>query len=62
MLRRRRPRFFKQAVGGIFPVFTVSPRPWRCRPRALVAVGVAAALVPAGRPRVRIVEGLRAIG
>ena len=54
---------FKQAAGGIFPIFTVSPATAASQIGCAAAVGVAAALVPALRAsRVRIVEGLRAMG
>ncbi|MBU9211751.1 ABC transporter permease [Burkholderia multivorans] len=54
---------FKQAADGIFPVFHVSARTLALQAACSVAVGVAAALVPAWQAaRVRVVEGLRAIG
>ena len=54
---------FKQAAGGIFPIFTVSSSTVSLQLACAAAVGVVAALVPALRAsRVRIVEGLRAIG
>ena len=54
---------FKQAAGGIFPIFKVSEGTLLMQVACAVAVGVAAAIVPALRAsRVRIVEGLRAIG
>ena len=54
---------FKQAAGGIFPIFTVSSTTVSLQLACAAAVGVVAALVPALRAsRVRIVEGLRAIG
>ncbi len=54
---------FKQAVGGVFPVFTVSPETMRAQAACALAVGIAAGIVPAVQAaRVRIVEGLRAIG
>ena len=53
----------KQAAGGIFPIFTVSSTTVSLQLACAAAVGVVAALVPALRAsRVRIVEGLRAIG
>jgi len=56
-------RFFKQAVGGVFPVFTVSHDTMLMQAACALVVGVAAAIVPAVQAaRVRIVEGLRAIG
>jgi putative ABC transport system permease protein len=54
---------FKQAVGGIFPIFKVSEATLLMQTACAAAVGAAAALVPAWRAsRVRIVDGLRAIG
>jgi putative ABC transport system permease protein len=54
---------FKQAVGGIFPVFTVSQSTLLLQALCAFGVGVAAAIVPALQAsRVRIVEGLRALG
>jgi putative ABC transport system permease protein len=54
---------FKQVVGGIFPIFTVSGATLALQTACAVAVGVLAAIVPAVQAaRVRIVEGLRAIG
>jgi len=56
-------RFFKQAVGGVFPVFTVSHETMLMQAGCALVVGLAAAIVPAVQAaRVRIVEGLRAIG
>ena len=56
-------RFFKQAVGGVFPVFTVSHETMMMQAACALVVGLAAAIVPAVQAaRVRIVEGLRAIG
>ncbi|GAA7771493.1 MULTISPECIES: ABC transporter permease [Cupriavidus] len=56
-------RFFKQAVGGVFPVFTVSHDTMAMQAACALVVGLAAAIVPAVQAaRVRIVEGLRAIG
>ncbi len=56
-------RFFKQAVGGVFPVFTVSHETMAMQAACALVVGLAAAIVPAVQAaRVRIVEGLRAIG
>ncbi|CAG2144136.1 Macrolide export ATP-binding/permease protein MacB [Cupriavidus campinensis] len=55
--------FFKQAVGGVFPVFTVSQETAVMQAACALVVGAAAAIVPAVQAaRVRIVEGLRAIG
>ena len=54
---------FKQAAGGIFPVFKVSTETVVLQAACSVAVGFAAAIVPAWQAaRVRVVEGLRAIG
>ncbi|CAG9168822.1 hypothetical protein LMG23992_01314 [Cupriavidus laharis] len=54
---------FKQAVGGVFPVFSVSHETMWMQAACALAVGLAAAVVPAVQAaRVRIVEGLRAIG
>ncbi|KVC67606.1 ABC transporter ATP-binding protein [Burkholderia ubonensis] len=54
---------FKQATGGVFPVFNVSAQTIALQAACSLAVGVAAALVPAWHAaRVRVVEGLRAIG
>lgn len=55
--------FFKQAVGGVFPVFTVSHETATMQAACALLVGALAAIVPAVQAaRVRIVEGLRAIG
>jgi putative ABC transport system permease protein len=54
---------FKQAAGGIFPIFMVSQATVIAQVLCALAVGVAAAVVPALQAsRVRIVEGLRAVG
>ncbi|HTE14315.1 MAG TPA: FtsX-like permease family protein [Burkholderiales bacterium] len=54
---------FKQAAGGIFPIFAVSQTTVIAQVLCALAVGVAAAIVPAVQAsRVRIVEGLRAMG
>lgn len=54
---------FKEAAGGIFPIFSVSPSTQWAQVACAAAVGVSAAVVPAVRAaRVRIVDGLRAIG
>ncbi|KVD16243.1 ABC transporter permease [Burkholderia ubonensis] len=54
---------FKQATGGVFPVFNVSAQTIALQAACSLAVGVAAALVPAWHAaRVHVVEGLRAIG
>ena len=58
-----RPNPFKQATGGVFPVFNVSAETVELQAACALAVGIAAAIVPALQAaRVRIVEGLRAIG
>ncbi|AUT72232.1 ABC transporter permease [Paraburkholderia hospita] len=55
--------FFKQATGGVFPVFTVSRETMLQQAACALVVGLAAAIIPALQAaRVRIVEGLRAIG
>jgi len=54
---------FKQAAGGLFPVFAVSSATAMAQMACALVVGVAAAIVPAVQAsRVRIVEGLRAVG
>jgi putative ABC transport system permease protein len=54
---------FKNATGGIFPVFQVSDETIMLQIACILAVGIAAAIFPAVQAsRVRIVEGLRAIG
>jgi len=54
---------FKQSVGGVFPVFTVSNQTAAMQAACALVVGLAAAIVPAVQAaRVRIVDGLRAIG
>ncbi|MFN7085048.1 MAG: ABC transporter permease [Burkholderiales bacterium] len=54
---------FQAATGGIFPVFEVSPATLAMQAVCALAVAILAAVVPAVRAsRVRIVEGLRAIG
>ena len=54
---------FKQAVGGIFPVFAVSQATVIAQGGCALVVGIVAAIVPAVQAsRVRIVEGLRAMG
>ncbi len=53
---------FKSAVGGVFPVFTVSGTTVALQAASALAIGIAAAIVPAiAAARVRIVEGLRSI-
>jgi putative ABC transport system permease protein len=55
--------FFKQATGGVFPVFKVSHETMLLQAACALVVALAAAIVPAVQAsRVRIVEGLRAIG
>jgi putative ABC transport system permease protein len=55
--------FFKQATGGVFPVFHVSRETMLLQAACALVVGSAAAIVPALQAaRVKIVEGLRAIG
>ncbi len=54
---------FKQAAGGVFPVFAVSQPTQMAQALCALAVGILAAIVPALQAsRVRIVEGLRAVG
>jgi len=54
---------FKQAVGGVFPVFSVSRETAQMQAACAFVIALAAAIVPAVQAsRVRIVEGLRAIG
>ena len=54
---------FKQLVGAYFPIFDVSLITLQLQAACAAVVGVAAAVVPAVRAsRVRIAEGLRAIG
>ena len=54
---------FREFAGSIFPVFAVSRATIAMQAACAAAVGVAAAVVPALQAaRVRIVEGLRAIG
>jgi putative ABC transport system permease protein len=55
--------FFKQATGGVFPVFKVSHETMLLQAACALIIALAAAIVPAVQAsRVRIVEGLRAIG
>lgn len=55
--------FFKQATGGVFPVFRVSGETLALQAACAFVVALAAAIIPAAQAaRVRIVEGLRAIG
>lgn len=54
---------FKHATGGVFPVFRVSHETMLLQATCAFVVALAAAIVPAVQAsRVRIVEGLRAIG
>ncbi|MDR5823235.1 ABC transporter permease [Caballeronia sp. LZ043] len=54
---------FKHATGGVFPVFRVSHETMLFQAACAFVVALAAAIVPAVQAsRVRIVEGLRAIG
>lgn len=54
---------FKRATGGVFPVFMVSHETMLLQAACAFVVALAAAIVPAVQAsRVRIVEGLRAIG
>ncbi|SAK44124.1 ABC transporter ATP-binding protein [Caballeronia glebae] len=54
---------FKHATGGVFPVFMVSRETMLLQAACAFVVAMAAAIVPAVQAsRVRIVEGLRAIG
>ncbi|WMY10165.1 ABC transporter permease [Paraburkholderia phenoliruptrix] len=55
--------FFKQATGGVFPVFHMSRETMLLQAACALVVGLAAAIIPALQAaRVKIVEGLRAIG
>ena len=54
---------FKSLVGGIFPIFTVSAETLAAQAACALTVGVLAAVLPAMRAaRVRVVDGLRAVG
>ena len=54
---------FKQTAGSIFPIFAVSQATVIAQALCAATVGVTAAIVPAVQAaRVRIVEGLRAVG
>ena len=54
---------FKSLAGGIFPIFAVSTDTLAAQGACALAVGVLAAIVPAVRAaRVRVVDGLRAVG
>jgi putative ABC transport system permease protein len=54
---------FKSLAGGIFPIFAVSNETLAAQAACAIAVGILAAIVPAVRAaRVRVVDGLRAVG
>jgi len=54
---------FSKQMGTLFPVFGIKPETLAMQAAAAIAVGIAAAILPAFRAaRVRIVEGLRSIG
>ncbi|CAD6558738.1 hypothetical protein LMG28727_06700 [Paraburkholderia kirstenboschensis] len=54
---------FKQATAGVFPVFHVSRETMLLQAACALVVGITAAIIPALQAaRVRIVDGLRAIG
>jgi len=54
---------FKSLAGGIFPIFAVSAETLAAQAACALAVGILAAIVPAVRAaRVRVVDGLRAVG
>lgn len=54
---------FKELVGGLFPIFHVSQHTQLLQLACMLLIACAAAIVPALRAsRIRIVEGLRAIG
>ncbi len=54
---------FKNLAGGIFPIFKVSTHTLLLQMGCMMLIGLAAAIVPAIRAsRIRIVDGLRAIG
>jgi putative ABC transport system permease protein len=54
---------FKSLAGGIFPIFTVSAETAAAQAACALAVGILAAIVPAVHAaRVRVVDGLRAVG
>jgi putative ABC transport system permease protein len=54
---------FKQAMGSMFPVFTVTGETLALQVASALAVGLLAAVLPSIRAaRVRIVDGLRHIG
>jgi len=54
---------FKSLAGGIFPIFAISAETVAAQAACALAVGVLAAIVPAMQAaRVRVVDGLRAVG
>jgi len=54
---------FKSLAGGVFPIFAVSAETLAAQAACALAVGVLAAIVPAVRAaRIRVVDGLRALG
>ncbi|MDP2239439.1 MAG: FtsX-like permease family protein [Burkholderiales bacterium] len=54
---------FKDLAGNVFPIFQVSSHTLLLQTACMLLIGIAAAIVPAIRAsRIRIVEGLRAIG
>ncbi|MDR5856014.1 ABC transporter permease [Caballeronia sp. LZ062] len=54
---------FQHATGGVFPVFKVSHKTMLLQAACSLVIALAAAIVPAVQAsRVRVVEGLRAIG
>jgi putative ABC transport system permease protein len=54
---------FKSLAGGIFPIFLVTTETLAAQAACALAVGVLAAILPALRAaRVRVVDGLRAVG
>jgi putative ABC transport system permease protein len=56
-------RAFAEAMGSLFPIFYVSDETVAMQVAAAIAIGVVAAGIPAWRAaRIRIVDGLRAVG
>jgi len=56
-------RAFAEAMGSLFPIFYVSDETVAMQIAAAIAIGVIAAGIPAWRAaRIRIVDGLRAVG
>ena len=54
---------FGAKLGTLFPVFQVSPQTMMLQFGAALVIGIVAAVVPSIRAsRVRIAEGLRAVG